>query len=782
VNARRFVACIVAILLGALLFTGYVTAPASAEQNQRKASEREYFVPPALEPQLSSDGNTLTYGVAPVVYVDDPHPPEKPLRVPPPFSLVDAQESATATFSITYVPAGDTDVLGEPCYTFPEDAKAAFNAAAAVWGNLVSSSVPITIRACWASLSGSTLGYSGGGNIHANFANAPRANTWYAASLANSFAGYNLAPSNANMHITYNTNFTWYFGTDGNTPAGQHDFMSVVLHEITHGLNFSGSMKYAGGQGSWGSSGYPNIYDIFMTDGSGNSLLNTSVYANPSTALGGALTSNDIWFQGSNAAAANGGYRVKIYAPQTWTSGSSYSHLDYNTFAGTVNRLMVYAIAAGSSIHDPGPVAKGLLKDLGWSISGGVPGPATLISPSGTITTNAPNYTWNAVSEAASYYLWVNDSNGNRIKQWYSAAEAGCGGGTGTCSVWSETALANGSARWWIQTYNAYGYGPWSSAMDFWVAPANLPDKATLISPLGTIITSTPTYTWYAVANANWYYLWVSDSTGDKVKQWYSPAQAGCGGGAGTCSANPGTVLVAGSGKWWIQAYNASGFGPWSDGRNFAVVLIPPTATLVSPSGTITTNAPTYTWNAVANATWYYLWVDDSSGNKIKQWYTAAQAGCGSGTGTCAVWVETALAAGAAKWWIQTYNAYGYGLWSTAMNFTVAPADPPGKAVLISPSGTIVTATPTYIWNAVANSNWYYLWVYDNTGYKIKQWYSPTQAGCGGGSGTCAATPGTPIAAGADKWWIQTYNGSGFGPWSNGMVFTVGAGSVLTEP
>lgn len=65
--------------------------------------------------------------------------------------------------------------------------------------------------------------------------------------------------------------------------------------------------------------------------------------------------------------AANGNQRVKMYAPSTWSSGSSYSHLDYNTFNGTSNQLMVFAVSAGESVHDPGAVTKGLLEDLGWT-------------------------------------------------------------------------------------------------------------------------------------------------------------------------------------------------------------------------------------------------------------------------------------------------------------------------------------------------------------------------------------------------------------------------------
>ena len=351
-----------ALLIFALMFASFASA----------APATKYSGPKQLKPQLSSDGKTFYHAIPSIVYVADPNPPKSPVRIPPLFKLSTLPEMATATFAITYVPNGGTDLWGETCYTFPEEAKAAFNDAAAVWGNILQSSVPITVNACWADLGSSSgiLGYSGGGNLIRDFTGAPRANTWYAASLANALAGSDLEPSNFDMHITYNRYFSWYYGTDGSTPSGQYDFMSVVLHEIAHGLNFAGSMSYSGGTGSWGyGSGYPNIYDTFMRDGTanpGNLLIDTGVYPNPSTELGTALTSQNIWFHGTNAMAANSGQRVKMYAPSTWAQGSSYSHLDYATFSGGANRLMVYAISSGVSIHDPGPVALGVFKDMGW--------------------------------------------------------------------------------------------------------------------------------------------------------------------------------------------------------------------------------------------------------------------------------------------------------------------------------------------------------------------------------------------------------------------------------
>jgi hypothetical protein len=93
-----------------------------------------------------------------------------------------------------------------------------------------------------------------------------------------------------------------------------------------------------------------------------------------------------------------------------------------------------------------------------------LPGAATLSTPNG-VTTNNPTYTWNKVSEATWYYIYVQGPSGYVFTQWYSAANACVGS---TCSVVGATpGLASGQYRWWIQTWNNVGYGPWSSGLNF---------------------------------------------------------------------------------------------------------------------------------------------------------------------------------------------------------------------------------------------------------------------------------------------------------------------------
>jgi len=209
--------------------------------------------------------------------------------------------------------------------------------------------------------------------------------------------------------------------------------------------------------------------------------------------------------------------------------------------------------------------------DNNFTISAPLPTPpaaATLISPTGTITTNTPTYTWNAVSKATSYCLWVTDSTRTPFQQWYTAAQANCESGTGTCTVTPTTPLANGNASWWIDTWNSAGSGPWSERMDF-IVSVSVPSKATLVSPTGTITTSTPTYIWNAVSNATWYYLWVTDSSGAPFQQWYTAAQDNCASGTGTCSVTPTKILTVGNCSWWIDTWNSVGLGPWSDRMDF---------------------------------------------------------------------------------------------------------------------------------------------------------------------------------------------------------------------
>jgi len=76
----------------------------------------------------------------------------------------------------------------------------------------------------------------------------------------------------------------------------------------------------------------------------------------------------------------------------------------------------------------------------------------------------------------------------------------------------------------------------------------------------------------------------------------------------------------------------------------------------------------------LSNATWYLLevYTADGSVQVFRKWYTSPQTGCSGGTGCSIVPPETAgLANGNYKWRILDYGAYGYGTWTSYLNFSL---------------------------------------------------------------------------------------------------------------
>ncbi len=255
-----------------------------------------------------------------------------------------------STFVINYLPAALTLRYSDTCTPSPDDAKTSFEPAVSVWSTRVISSVPITIDACWATnLPTGVLGHAGSLSEYQNFTNAPLPNTFYKVALANALAGSKLNVGQSDMYIAYSSTFDWYYSADGNTPSDKIDFITVVAHEVAHGLGFAGGMTVSSGTGS-----YSKIfaYDRFAYNGSSQALLNTTIFPNPSTALGTVLTSNNVWFSGTKANIANNNTDVncmrQTWAPvavtPTWTIRRSSTPQRHDVFAVSYGRLFMILV------------------------------------------------------------------------------------------------------------------------------------------------------------------------------------------------------------------------------------------------------------------------------------------------------------------------------------------------------------------------------------------------------------------------------------------------------
>lgn len=247
---------------------------------------------------------------------------------------------------------------------FSPAAQAAFEAAVVVWESRIASSRVIHVTANWVALGAGVLGSAGPSNLY-----LLSDNRWHAAALAEAVCDCE-GPNPVELNANFNSAFTgWYLGTDGNPPSNKWDFFTVVMHELGHGLGFLGSFKTNATDGSWGWSGYPTRYDEHEWSAAtgGSKLTDTSAFGNPSAALKAQLTDGSVFFGGPNVVAAYGG-RAPLYAPGTWSGGSSNSHFDEASFAaGTENALMTPFLSNGEVIHEPGPVTLALFRDIGWT-------------------------------------------------------------------------------------------------------------------------------------------------------------------------------------------------------------------------------------------------------------------------------------------------------------------------------------------------------------------------------------------------------------------------------
>jgi len=223
----------------------------------------------------------------------------------------------------------------------------------------------------------STLASAASLNNYWDNTNYPVQNTIYAASLANHFRGRDLNTAADEIKITFNGDKSFYYGTDAQTTSTSYDFVSLSMHELGHGLGFSSRIDKDYSDGSIGgmltstsaSTGatnlYPSIYDRFLVDVGGTSLLSMT-----DAGRAAVITSGALYWSGAKAIAANGGVKPKLYAPATPAAGSSIVHLDPST-----HFLLDPNLARGEHVAAD-PVTLGMLADMGWTVTA-VPEPAS---------------------------------------------------------------------------------------------------------------------------------------------------------------------------------------------------------------------------------------------------------------------------------------------------------------------------------------------------------------------------------------------------------------------
>lgn len=243
----------------------------------------------------------------------------------------------------------------------PDVAKASIQRAIDTWSENFVSKVPINVNVTWTKAPNSTiLASASAKNIFSNFNGAPDKTLYYPSALANALAGVDLDIAEPELEINVTTGDFWYYGLDGKCPSSKYDLVSVILHEMAHGLGFM-SGTYYDPTTKVGRFLQPTAFDAYVQVLDGRRLVDLP---SPSLEIGSALTSTLLW-SGANAVKANNGVKPLLFTPPIYEQGSSVSHLDEKTFSNSFeNSVMTPNLGAGEVFHLPGALLLAIFEDL----------------------------------------------------------------------------------------------------------------------------------------------------------------------------------------------------------------------------------------------------------------------------------------------------------------------------------------------------------------------------------------------------------------------------------
>lgn len=200
------------------------------------------------------------------------------------------------------------------------------------------------------------------------------------------------------------------------------------------------------------------------------------------------------------------------------------------------------------------------------------PGAITPLSPLGSTATATPAYEWQDLGNVTDYRLIVVDrALGTQVHNaLYTAADI-CA--AGTCSVMPEgvSLIFHVNHVWRIRARNSGGWNDISEPhlFDYVDVP---PIDITPIGPMGSISTTTPTFEWAAIDNADEYQLIVFDRmVGAQVHNERHFVGDVC--TATDCAITPSELVmnIDDNHVWRVRAGNSGGWGNWTPNQSFDV-------------------------------------------------------------------------------------------------------------------------------------------------------------------------------------------------------------------
>lgn len=128
--------------------------------------------------------------------------------------------------------------------------KQALTHALSIWSAALTGTIPVNVHAKFADLGAPGPAATAGATLW-DFTTNGLPDTFYPAALLSQLDGQSRTPSTgefAGFHIKmeFNVNTDFYYGLDQSGPLNMTDFLTVVLHELGHGLGFQSRVTASG--------------------------------------------------------------------------------------------------------------------------------------------------------------------------------------------------------------------------------------------------------------------------------------------------------------------------------------------------------------------------------------------------------------------------------------------------------------------------------------------------------------------------------------------------------
>lgn len=196
--------------------------------------------------------------------------------------------------------------------------------AATQWADRFQSTVDIRVCLSWKPLGGFTLGATTIPNLISGYTHPNlRDDSFYHPALAAALAGTDsISSKDFHIRMDINSQILWHFDRNSVAPKEKYDLSTVVLHELTHGLFFTGQIQVQQAGQAWFRNDTVGRFDEFLEVEDDIAVVEN---CNRTQMLNVVQSPNLRFYdQASNT-------KLGLYAPRTFLPGSSIYHFNNAT-------------------------------------------------------------------------------------------------------------------------------------------------------------------------------------------------------------------------------------------------------------------------------------------------------------------------------------------------------------------------------------------------------------------------------------------------------------------